>query len=50
MFERPPETVESSERIVRWIDGLPDARLALYMLLLAIMIAVSIYFVDSRLL
>lgn len=50
MRNQSPESMEGTQRIARWLFEVPDAKLALYMLMLALFIATSLYFVDSRLL
>lgn len=49
MINQAPESMDDGERIDRWLNEVPDAKLAGYMLLLAMVIATSLFVVDSSL-
>lgn len=49
MLNQTPESMDNSERVTRWFNEVPDSKLAAYMLLLAVVIATSLYLVDTSL-
>lgn len=50
MSDHAPESTTATHRFLRWLDGLSDARISLYMLAVALAAGLVIYAVDQRLL
>lgn len=50
MAGHAPEIQSPGERIQRWIMGLSDARISLYMLLATMLVGVLMFLVDRKLL
>ena len=49
MAGHAPELLSPGRRFLRWLADLPDLRLSVYMLILAVLIAAVLYTVDQRL-